>query len=97
MLYGAAEFSRDTDLAILSSSENISELSEALKELKADSQKSGDQTSEVGGQRSDAGWDEEVLQFANIFYTSPAFSAGIVSREPLVSLRVFAWLWYDSV
>lgn len=36
VLYGAAEFSRDTDLAILSSSENISKLGEALKELKAD-------------------------------------------------------------
>ena len=36
MLYGAAEFSRDTDLAILSNSENLSKLSGALKELQAD-------------------------------------------------------------
>ena len=33
MFYGAAEFSRDTDLAILASPENLSRLSEALKEL----------------------------------------------------------------
>lgn len=36
VLYGAAEFSRDTDLAILSNSENLSKLSGALKELQAD-------------------------------------------------------------
>jgi hypothetical protein len=36
VLYGAAEFSRDTDLAILSSPENLSKLTEALKDLKAD-------------------------------------------------------------
>lgn len=36
VLYGAAEFSRDTDLAILSNSENLSRLSGALKELQAD-------------------------------------------------------------
>ena len=36
VLYGAAEFSRDTDLAILSNSENLSKLSRALKELQAD-------------------------------------------------------------
>lgn len=36
VLYGAAEFSRDTDLAILSTSENLSKLSEALNELQAD-------------------------------------------------------------
>ena len=36
VLYGAAEFSRDTDLAILSNSENLSRLGRALKELQAD-------------------------------------------------------------
>jgi hypothetical protein len=36
VLYGAAEFSRDTDLAILSTSENLSNVSEALNELQAD-------------------------------------------------------------
>ncbi|MEK6288087.1 MAG: hypothetical protein AABO57_20395 [Acidobacteriota bacterium] len=36
VLYGAAEFSRDTDLAILSNSENLAKLSGALKELQAD-------------------------------------------------------------
>lgn len=36
VLYGAAEFSRDTDLAILSSLKNISRLGEALKDLKAE-------------------------------------------------------------
>ena len=36
VLYGAAEFSRDTDLAILSDSENLSRLGRALKELQAD-------------------------------------------------------------
>ena len=36
VLYGAAEFSRDTDLAILSNSENLSRLGRALIELKAD-------------------------------------------------------------
>jgi hypothetical protein len=36
VFYGAAEFSRDTDLAILSSSENLSRLSRALKELQAE-------------------------------------------------------------
>jgi hypothetical protein len=36
VLYGAAEFSRDTDLAILSTSENLSKLSEALNDLRAD-------------------------------------------------------------
>lgn len=33
VLYGEAEFSRDTDLAILSNSENLAKLSGALKEL----------------------------------------------------------------
>jgi hypothetical protein len=36
VLYGAAEFSRDTELAILSSPENLSKLNEALEDLKAD-------------------------------------------------------------
>jgi len=36
VLYGAAEFSRDTALAILSTAENLSKLSEALNELQAD-------------------------------------------------------------
>ena len=36
VLYGAAEFSRDTDLAMLSSSENLSRLNKALKELQAE-------------------------------------------------------------
>ena len=36
VFYGAAEFSRDTDLAILASSENLSRLSKALKELQAE-------------------------------------------------------------
>jgi len=36
VLYGAAEFSRDTDLAILSNPENLSRLGRALKELQAD-------------------------------------------------------------
>lgn len=36
VFYGAAEFSRDTDLAILSSSENIVRLSKALEELQAE-------------------------------------------------------------
>ncbi len=36
VFYGAAEFSRDNDLAILSSSENLARLSKALKELQAD-------------------------------------------------------------
>jgi len=36
VLYGAAEFSRDTDLAILSSPENLSKLTKALKDLNAD-------------------------------------------------------------
>ncbi|HEV8371458.1 MAG TPA: hypothetical protein VGQ39_26180 [Pyrinomonadaceae bacterium] len=35
MFYGAAEFSRDTDLAILASSENLARLSNALRDLKA--------------------------------------------------------------
>ena len=36
MFYGAAEFSRDTDLAILSSPENVARLSRALKDLQAE-------------------------------------------------------------
>ncbi|MEW6211756.1 MAG: hypothetical protein AB1631_25590 [Acidobacteriota bacterium] len=32
VFYGAAEFSRDTDLAILSSAENLARLSRALRE-----------------------------------------------------------------
>ena len=36
VFYGAAEFSRDTDLAILSTPTNLARLSKALKELKAD-------------------------------------------------------------
>jgi PHD/YefM family antitoxin component YafN of YafNO toxin-antitoxin module len=36
VFYGAAEFSRDTDLAILSTSANLARLSKALKELQAD-------------------------------------------------------------
>lgn len=36
VLYGAAEFSRDTDLAIPSSPENLSKLTEALKDLNAE-------------------------------------------------------------
>jgi len=36
VFYGAAEFSRDTDLALLSSSENLARLSRALKELQAE-------------------------------------------------------------
>ena len=36
VFYGAAEFSRDTDLALLSSSENLARLSKALKELQAE-------------------------------------------------------------
>jgi hypothetical protein len=35
VFYGAAEFSRDTDLAILASSENLARLSNALRDLKA--------------------------------------------------------------
>ena len=35
VFYGAAEFSRDTDLAILASSENLARLQKALKDLKA--------------------------------------------------------------
>lgn len=36
VLYGAAEFSRDTDLAILASAENLSRLSAALRDLEAE-------------------------------------------------------------
>lgn len=36
VFYGAAEFSRDTDLAILASSENLARLRKALKDLKAE-------------------------------------------------------------
>jgi hypothetical protein len=36
VFYGAAEFSRDTDLAILASSENLVRLQKALKDLKAE-------------------------------------------------------------
>jgi hypothetical protein len=36
VFYGAAEFSRDTDLAILASSENLVRLQKALKHLKAE-------------------------------------------------------------
>ena len=36
VFYGAAEFSRDTDLAILASSENLARLKKSLKDLKAD-------------------------------------------------------------
>jgi len=36
VFYGAAEFSRDTDLAILASSENLARLRKSLKELKAE-------------------------------------------------------------
>jgi len=36
VLYGAAEFSRDTDLAILATSENLSKLSDALKDLRGE-------------------------------------------------------------
>ena len=36
VFYGAAEFSRDTDLAILASSENFAKLKKSLKDLKAD-------------------------------------------------------------
>lgn len=36
VFYGAAEFSRDTDLAILSTSANLAKLSKALKELQAE-------------------------------------------------------------
>lgn len=36
LLYGAAEFSRDTDFAILSNPENLEALSKALTDLKAE-------------------------------------------------------------
>src|SRR5437899_4095058 len=36
VFYGAAEFSRDTDLAILASTENLSRLSAALQDLQAE-------------------------------------------------------------
>lgn len=36
VLYGAAEFSRDTDLAILASSENLARLQASLEDLKAE-------------------------------------------------------------
>jgi len=36
VFYGAAEFSRDTDLAILASSENLARLKKSLADLKAD-------------------------------------------------------------
>ena len=35
VLYGAAEFSRDTDLVVLCETENLSRLQKALDELKA--------------------------------------------------------------
>ena len=35
VFYGAAEFSRDTDLAILASSENLAKLDKALTDLNA--------------------------------------------------------------
>lgn len=35
VFYGAAEFSRDTDLAILASSENLAKLDKALTDLDA--------------------------------------------------------------
>src|SRR5215813_9959601 len=35
VFYGAAEFSRDTDLAILASSENLARLQRTLKDLRA--------------------------------------------------------------
>ena len=35
VFYGAAEFSRDTDLAILASSENLTRLKKALSDLQA--------------------------------------------------------------
>lgn len=36
VFYGAAEFSRDTDLAILASSENLGRLKQVLKDLQAE-------------------------------------------------------------
>jgi hypothetical protein len=36
VFYGAAEFSRDTDLAILASSENLARLNKALRDLNAE-------------------------------------------------------------
>ena len=36
VFYGAAEFSRDTDLAILANSENLARLKKALKDLQAE-------------------------------------------------------------
>ena len=36
VFYGAAEFSRDTDLAILASSENLVRLNKSLTDLKAE-------------------------------------------------------------
>ena len=36
VFYGAAEFSRDTDLAVLASSENLTRLKKALNDLKAE-------------------------------------------------------------
>jgi hypothetical protein len=36
VFYGAAEFSRDTDLAILASSENLARLKKALRDLQAE-------------------------------------------------------------
>jgi len=36
VFYGAAEFSPDTDLAILASPENLTRLQKALKDLKAE-------------------------------------------------------------
>jgi hypothetical protein len=35
VFYGAAEFSRDTDLAILANSENLAKLNHALEDLQA--------------------------------------------------------------
>ena len=35
VFYGAAEFSRDTDLAILANSENLAKLNNALEDLQA--------------------------------------------------------------
>jgi hypothetical protein len=36
VLYGAAEFSRDTDLSILASADNLSRLNQALQALNAE-------------------------------------------------------------
>jgi len=36
VFYGAAEFSRDTDLAVLAKSENLAKLNRALQDLRAE-------------------------------------------------------------